>query len=370
MNGARFAMRLMAAGLIILLGCNRANRSPQVPSVPQGPDECAVGMNYGFTATTTDPDGDSVAFQFRWSADDSSDWSEYVATGGSVTMNHAWQTVGNYSVVARARDNKGNISGWSPLLGVLVRTNENPGIPMMPDGPSSGVINIDYHFSTSATDPDGDAVQFRYDWGDGDTSDWGDPVESGQADSVSHRWTEAGFYQVRVQARDKLGGLSPWSEAAGIVIAGSAQPYTIALTWGEHPRDLDSHIWTPEIEGSSYHVYYSSPGRLATAPYCSLDVDDVTSYGPEHVSIGTVFDGEYIYAVHHYSGDSTITTSGARVELYVNGILDRTFNVPDEPAGGRRWWHVFKLDGSTGVVTVLNQISSGPPVLVDFLPDK
>ena len=89
------------------------------------------------------------------------------------------------------------------------------------------------------------------------------------------------------------------------------------LTWGEEPRDLDSHLFTPEIPGTydtiAYHVYYASPGNAQSAPFADLDVDDVTSYGPEHITIWDEFPGTYSYAVYHYSGTGTIVTSGAEV---------------------------------------------------------
>jgi hypothetical protein len=141
----------------------------------------------------------------------------------------------------------------------------------------------------------------------------------------------------------------------------AVKPYTVALTWGEYPRDLDAHCWTPDIGGSSHHVYYSNKGWLEGTPYCELDVDDTYSYGPERISIGTAFPGEYTYAVNQYSSDSTLSGSSARVNLYVQGHLSRTFTVPTGPANGRDWWHVFRLNGSTGAVTVLNTLEHDPP---------
>jgi hypothetical protein len=141
----------------------------------------------------------------------------------------------------------------------------------------------------------------------------------------------------------------------------AVKPYTVALTWGEYPRDLDAHCWTPDIGGSSHHVYYSNKGWLEGTPYCELDVDDTYSYGPERISIGTAFPGEYTYAVNQYSSDSTLSGSSARVDLYVQGHLSRTFTVPTGPANGRDWWHVFRLNGSTGAVTVLNTLEHDPP---------
>ena len=150
----------------------------------------------------------------------------------------------------------------------------------------------------------------------------------------------------------------------------AVSPYTVSLTWGKYPLDLDAHFWTPNIEGSSYHVYWQDKGLLSAAPYCELDVDDVTSYGPERITVGSACPGEYTYAVNQYSSDSTISGSGARVELYVQDHLSRTFTVPAGPTNGRTWWHVFKLNGSTGAVTVLNTLEYDPPYSCDGLRAK
>lgn len=51
----------------------------------------------------------------------------------------------------------------------------------------------------------------------------------------------------------------------------------IVLTWGENPRDLDSHI-TYTDDSSSYHIYYNN--KIDSTTGTNLDIDDVTSYGP------------------------------------------------------------------------------------------
>jgi len=53
-------------------------------------------------------------------------------------------------------------------------------------------------------------------------------------------------------------------------------PLTVRLTWGENPSDLDTHVIGP----NNYHIWYSHLGTYAE-DYAKLDVDDVTSYGPE-----------------------------------------------------------------------------------------
>jgi len=138
------------------------------------------------------------------------------------------------------------------------------------------------------------------------------------------------------------------------------------LTWGENPWDLDSHLFTPEIPGDydtlAYHVYFASPGYASEPPYADLDVDDVTSYGPEHITIWDEFPGTYIYAVYHYSGSGTITTSEADVGVLMPDGTVESFSVPDEvTAGDNYWWHVCNIDGTTGVITVVDTIAASSP---------
>jgi len=359
-----FLLPMLLAVIFIGIGCDLlgGNKAPVKPAAPTGPDMRAVGIDGSYTAKTTDPDNDSIAYQFDWGAGDTSGWSLFVKSGDSVTRTKTWTTAGTYQVMVRARDIKGNVSAWSPALTVTVRVNQVPEQPAMPTGPYSGVPNRTYYFYATATDPDNDMVQFRFYWGDGDTSDWGGFVASGGRDSAAHTFNVGGLYQIQVQVRDKLGGESFWSEPLNFVVTDTAYPYTIALTWNENPRDLDAHIWTPLIDGDSWHIYFGRHGFVHVAPYCSLDVDDVTSFGPEHITISRAYPGEYIYAVHHWAGDSTISTSGAVVRIYNYGNLIRTFTVPNQPAGDNWWWHVFKLNAVTGEITELNVISSEPPL--------
>ncbi|MGQ9708281.1 MAG: hypothetical protein ACUVUR_05340 [bacterium] len=365
MQQKRLVLMAVLITLFITAGCNLfgGNKAPNKPQTPVGPEMRATGIAGNYTARTTDPENDSIAYQFNWdSAADTSAWSSFVKSGDSITMVKTWNTPGSYQITVRARDIKGNISEWSPALTVTVRVNQIPATPGIPAGPGSGIPGRGYYFYATTTDPDNDMVQFRFYWGQGDTSDWGGFVASGATDSAFHTFTIGGLYQIMVQARDELGGESFWSEPLNFVVTDTAYPYTIALTWNEDPRDLDAHIWTPDVEGDSWHIYFGRKGFAHTVPYCSLDVDDVTSFGPEHITITRAYPGEYIYAVHHWSGDSTITTSGAVVRVYHYGDLIRTFNVPGGTASAYWWWHVFKLNAVTGEITELNLIDPDPPL--------
>jgi hypothetical protein len=140
------------------------------------------------------------------------------------------------------------------------------------------------------------------------------------------------------------------------------------LIWGQDPHDLDSHLWTP-IVGNTYldtlaaHVCYYRMGDSTTAPYAILDVDDVSSYGPEHVTIYENIPGTYVFAVHHYSGEGTIASSGAAVSFLKPDGTVQTFAAPPAvPDLGDDWyWHICSVDGQTGAVTPINTYSPNPP---------
>ncbi len=98
------------------------------------------------------------------------------------------------------------------------RRNNPPKQPVFLLGPSKGTINISYNFYSSSQDQDGDSIAIRFDWGDGDTSNWSSFVGSGDLVSMSHSWQDTGIYKVRAQAKDIKGAKSDWSAVYQIMI--------------------------------------------------------------------------------------------------------------------------------------------------------
>ncbi|MBI5069609.1 MAG: hypothetical protein HZB56_15345 [Deltaproteobacteria bacterium] len=145
-----------------------------------------------------------------------------------------------------------------------------------------------------------------------------------------------------------------------------------ALTWGATPSDLDSH-WVSAGGGApETHVYFSSRGSLAAAPYAALDTDDTSSFGPEVVTVmPSVPAGVYRYCIHDYSnGGSTTSTvlqgSTAKVELVLRGGA-RAYQVPQ---GAGTVWQVFELtiDANRNVtVRDLNRVVATAGAATDAL---
>ena len=131
----------------------------------------------------------------------------------------------------------------------------------------------------------------------------------------------------------------------------------LVLSWGGQPRDLDSHLWLP-LE-SPYHVFFQRQGNLSTCPSAILDVDDIDGFGPEAITISQRFGrGTYLYAIHNFSGESDLSTSQARVQVFDSTGLIRTINVP--AAGSGRFWKVLTIDAQTGRINVINELGDNP----------
>jgi hypothetical protein len=86
-----------------------------------------------------------------------------------------------------------------------------------------------------------------------------------------------------------------------------------------------------------------------------LDQDITGGFGPETITIPSQRTGTYKYAIHHFSGSQTISTSGATVNVFRGGTLIGTFRPPEGGIGGGDVWHVFDLTGTE--ITTVNAIS-------------
>jgi hypothetical protein len=118
-------------------------------------------------------------------------------------------------------------------------------------------------------------------------------------------------------------------------------PIIARLTWGQRPSDLDTHVVGP----NDYHIWYPHKGDLNKDEYAKLDVDDVTSYGPEvFTALSFPTAGIYHYAIYNYSGTHSpnITTSPAKVEVSVNGETT-VFTPPPGEISSHMWWNVFDI---------------------------
>lgn len=141
----------------------------------------------------------------------------------------------------------------------------------------------------------------------------------------------------------------------------------IVLNWGAQPSDLDSHLTgdsTTVAGRPRYHVYYSNRVvRFGTDTIAYLDHDDISSYGPETITIYRFFPGTLRYKIHDYSNRGTTgshimsDSSLAVVRYYTSAGLIREDHILRGTAGNQ--WYVYDINGTTQNPTFINTIRDG-----------
>jgi hypothetical protein len=189
-----------------------------VPAAPSGPEEGYLDVEYEYSVYTTNPD---AYWMFDWGDGTYSDWLSIEESENSITQSHSWSSIGTYQVRVKFKNDFFPDGVWSESLEVTIIEyygNDIPNKPSTPSGKVIGCMGVEYSYSTSATDPKGDNVQYRFDWDDGNLSNWTSLVSSGTVSIVSYGWKHPGEYSILSQARDQNGLTSSWSNPLNIMI--------------------------------------------------------------------------------------------------------------------------------------------------------
>ena len=83
--------------------------------------------------------------------------------------------------------------------------NNPPGVPTLVWDPVLGLY-------MTSIDPEGDDVFYQVDWGDGSSSEWLGPYQSGMSAHTMHTWASPGSYLVKAHAKDIYNTTSDWSD--------------------------------------------------------------------------------------------------------------------------------------------------------------
>ncbi len=93
-----------------------------------------------------------------------------------------------------------------------------PDVPAVPTGPAFCFKDTTYTFQTVVSDPDGDSVAVRFDWGDSTLSAWSDFFASGETIELTHAWSDTGTYMVRAWAQDQEYVASDFSDGLSVMV--------------------------------------------------------------------------------------------------------------------------------------------------------
>jgi hypothetical protein len=139
---------------------------------------------------------------------------------------------------------------------VIKVPNTPPYKPDTPQGPHEGDIDFSYIFTTSTSDPENHEIYYQWDWGEGQTTSWIGPYQSGESVEQSHSWQEPGVYTIKVRAKDMYGSESSWSEIHAIII-GNLPPEIPVITGPNQGKSGVTYLYqTSTIDPEHDEVYY------------------------------------------------------------------------------------------------------------------
>jgi hypothetical protein len=131
-----------------------------------------------------------------------------------------------------------------------------------------------------------------------------------------------------------------------------AQSLSVRLSWGVSPSDLDSHTKGPN---ANTEIFYGNKGSLSAAPFVSLDVDDVTGFGPEFTTFSKLARNRvYSYFVNNFSRSYNPgqTGSPAQIQLTAGGVQS-IFTPPAGESTATPYWHVFNVTTDANCVATI-----------------
>ncbi|MCX6660981.1 MAG: hypothetical protein NTY91_00345 [Euryarchaeota archaeon] len=201
--------------------------------------------------------------------------------------------------------------GTGSYLSLKVSSNP-PAQPTKPIGPTLGIWNIEYTYTSSTTEPDNEQIYYQYNWDDGSTSGWIGPYNSGQSGSASHIWTVLGTYNVTVKAKDTWGATSIRSEPLAVTITNNTPPDAPQITGpaeGKAGKPYLFNLLTTDAQDQDIYYY--------------IDWGDNTTSG----WLGPYISGTEIHQTHAWAGEGTYTVK-AKAKDIMNSESDwATFSV-------------------------------------------
>ena len=206
-------------------------------------------------------------------------WGDY----SLCSLDPVSHTLWNIQEYAHSHDEEDE-NRWGTWICELGFSNP-PDKPTTPEGPDEWTQNVEATFLTSAMEPDGEQVYYKFDWGDGEFSDWGGPYASGETGEASHSWDEIGIYEIKAIAKDVNGVQSEWSDSATLSIVANEKPTKVVING-------------PNLGfgGEEYEFTFTSSDTESSEIYYRIIWDD----GDDTGYLGPYSSGETITLIHKW----------------------------------------------------------------------
>jgi hypothetical protein len=231
---------------------------------------------------------------------------------GRITMDEAYQFARDHDISSESPQYGEYPNETGSQLSLWVSSNP-PTEPSRPVGPVLGIWHVLYNFTSTSSDPDGDQIYYKFEWGDGSDSGWLGPYTSGQTGTGSHVWTTLGVYNVTVRAHDIFGATSPKSEPLIVTITDNTPPLPPTIT-GPHQG----------APGNSYRFDFQTTDPQEQNIWYFVDWGDNTTSG----WLGPYVSGFPIHLMHSWAEKGNCTIKAKAKDTFDAESAWSTFNFP------------------------------------------
>ena len=278
------------------------------------PGEVPVGASSFTVAVSSSGASVSQACVCLWKGDEVYERG-YTDATGAVTFSVSPVTGGLMTVTVTKHNYLPYVSTTE-----VIAANGAPNKPMKPSGPTARVTGQVGKYFTSTTDPDGDNVQYRFDWnasGSHQYSAWTSLVASGQTVNKTHTWSASGTYVVKAQARDEHGAVSTWSNGLTVTVTVNHPPNQPKKPSGPTTRlkGQQGTYWAngtdPDGDKIQYRFDWNAAGSHAYSGWTTL-VNSGTKLSKVHTWWAP---GTYVVKVQSRDeyGDKSVWSNGLTV---------------------------------------------------------
>ena len=287
-------------GMALLVGCNRQ------PTVPTTPFADFRNDSLCFFTSASDPGHLNLQYIFEF-GDGQSDTTSSRSSGETAYCPHTFADTGVFSVRARARNERGALSGWSDPFSYCASQQPTFGDTSNGWGEEPYRWRLEHwatnrwrYFVLDVGDPDGDSVSVKFLWGDGRSTEWSSFTASGRVtDSV--KFDTAGEYYVRLLLRDHRGTLAGPDTVVRLRVT------EVSLLW----YTLDDYSFDEDLSPALRDV----GGRLLVYAVCGNAGDEVSCFDSRGWLVWDEHVGGIVYSAPSLSQD------GSRLYVPTNGGL-------------------------------------------------
>ena len=223
-------------------------------------------------------------------------------------------------------------------------------IPSAPEGPYEGDIGVEYEFKVYTSES---AASWKFDWDDGNYSDWVSLEDSLDYVSQNYSWDKEGEYSIRVKHKAKYIGESDWSSSLKITILESFDidedgwNNTIEISYGtnitdenDYPLDTDNdgipdegsldNSYTGDFDDDNDLLDDAIELIIGSDPLDKSDVTNVKINDETHFLVDVNNDGEIDFFYNSNTKNSSIVIkldNNILIDMNDDGFSDYAYDI-------------------------------------------